>query len=242
MLCRPADRYLTLDEIADDWSREIQPPRSKNELATELCKAWWRGEFEATRGSTRLGMLQNCFRNRFADLHFWIEGASEPQTVWEQSDGGAVVDLTPILPIPSATPESWTDGECKAAYEIIAEYWGSHNFDIMGSLVAQGIFLSEPDFTKWIEKVGHTRPGFWAPSRPGVCSQPPTVKVALKSASRRGRSSVKRDAAMKKLRALLDDGQFTRDGINKMSDDELIYQTGAKRTTAREARARLLSE
>ena len=53
MLRRPADRNLTLDEIADDWSREIQPPRSKNELATELCKAWWRGEFEATRGPKR---------------------------------------------------------------------------------------------------------------------------------------------------------------------------------------------
>ena len=166
MLRRPADQYLTLLQIADDWSREIQPPRSKHELTNELGKAWWRGEFVATRGPTRLAVLQSCFRNRHADLLFWLKGACEPQTVWEQSDGGAVVLLTPVLPVPNAVPESWSDDDCGAAYDVIVEGWGSDEFRMMEPFVTIPIHLSETDFTKWIGQVGHTRPDFWvaAPS------------------------------------------------------------------------------
>jgi hypothetical protein len=84
-----------------------------------------------------------------------------------------------------------------------------------------------------------------APNAPYFKTQQPLVEAVLvttRSGGRRGRSSVKRDTALAKLRALIAVGEFTRDGINEMSDGELIYQTGAKRTTAREARTRLLSE
>ena len=104
--------------------------------------------------------------------------------------------------------------------------------------------MSAAEFAQWIAKCGHTPPKFWGQINLEAAQQPlvEAVLVTTRSGGRRGRSSVKRDTALAKLRALIAVGEFTRDGINEMSDGELIYQTGAKRTTAREARTRLLSE
>ncbi len=47
MLRRSPEKSLTLFQIADEWSREIQPARSLDELLNELVTAWWRGELDA---------------------------------------------------------------------------------------------------------------------------------------------------------------------------------------------------
>ena len=244
MLRRPSNRYLSLLEIGDDWSREIHPPRSKNELVTELGRAWWRGEFVATRGPNRLKVLRDFFKNRHEGLLFWVQGEEEPQTVWERPDGSADIQPVPVLSVPSGAPESWTEEECVTAFQVIAGGWGSGEFDMMEPSVTVVVHLSERDFTRWIEEFGHTRPDFWIRGSADVKVPLPEEKgrTAPRAVGRRVRTSLIRDAVTAKLRALIAEGKFTPVALNKMSDAELMYQTGAKRTTAREARTRLLSE
>ena len=239
MLRRPADRHLTLEEIADDWSREIQPPRTRSELAAELGKSWWRGEFVATRGPTRLQVLQRLFENWGGVLTFWIHGEPKPQISYMQP---ACSDQ--YLPVPNAAFETWADGQCVAAYEVIAECWGKLQLEDVDFQVTNFVLLLEPDFTKWVEDFNHTRPEFWLPASGRKNIQPPQEKsrAGAKRVCRRGRSSTVRDAAIANLRAGLAEGRFSRSDLDKMPDAELMYQTGAKRTTAREARVRLLSE
>ena len=150
----------------------------------------------------------------------------------------------PVLSVPSGAPESWTEEECVTAFQVIAGGWGSGEFDMMEPSVTVVVHLSERDFTRWIEEFGHTRPDFWIRGSSDVKVPLPEEKggTAPRAVSRRVRTSLIRDAVTAKLRALIAEGKFTPVALNKMSDAELMYQTGAKRTTAREARTRLLSE
>ncbi len=249
MLRRPADQYLTLLQIADDWSREIQPPRSKHELTNELGKAFWRGEFQASTGPTRLKVLQSCFSRRQSELLFWVQGECEPQTVWEQDDESAVVDLTPVLPVPSSTPDSWTDRECRAAYEVIAEYWGNPDFNIMEPFVTLGVFLSEPDFTKWASEAGHTRPDFWVrtpldvvcaePEPPKDVSQAPQRNVGMR---KRGPKPKVLNRVKDAMRADIRSGKFTIEALTSFTEVSLESEYSASRDTARRARNEVLSE
>jgi hypothetical protein len=59
---------LSVEIITDCWSREIQPPRSWEELLDFLEGAFWRGELKA-EPFTRLALLKSIFRSaRAGDL------------------------------------------------------------------------------------------------------------------------------------------------------------------------------
>ena len=166
MLRRSPEKSLTLFQIADDWSREIQPARSLDELLNELVTAWWRGELHAGNGPTRLKLLRALFKTSRAEIPFWIKGEDFPQTSWELPDGGVEVLLVPVLPIPSTQPEAWTDEECGAAYEAIAKHWRDSCFSLISPLVTGGISMFEPSFAQWIAACGHTPPEFWRRPQP----------------------------------------------------------------------------
>jgi hypothetical protein len=181
MLRRSPDKSLTLFQIADDWSREIQPARSLDELLNELVMAWWRGELEVVSGPTRLKLLKALFKNGQAEIPFWVNGADLPQTSWELPDGGVELLIFPVLRIPSIDPEAWTDGECEAAYQAIAEHWRDSCFDLISPLVTGGISLSAPSFAQWIADCGHTPPEFWLRPPSNLLSPAPAPVPAVAS-------------------------------------------------------------
>jgi len=78
MLRRSSEKPLTLYQIADDWSREIQPARSLDELLNELVPAWWRGELHAVSGPTRLKLLKALFKTSRTEVPFWVKGEAPP--------------------------------------------------------------------------------------------------------------------------------------------------------------------
>ena len=54
---------LSVAKITDCWTREIQPPRSREELQDFLEAAWWRGELKTDTSFTRLALLKSMFRS-----------------------------------------------------------------------------------------------------------------------------------------------------------------------------------
>lgn len=172
-----SSRNLELHEIADHWSREIYPGRTKGELINDLGKAWWRGEFQSTDKIIRLNLLKVLFKKRRAKLPFWPAGEREPQTVWEFPDGSAKVLVLNTLPVPSGDLGSWADEDCLSAYEAIAEDWGDEAFELIAPIVS-GVTLSGSGFASWVGKLGYTRPTFWA-SSPGGGDRAPPISVQL---------------------------------------------------------------
>lgn len=157
----PAKRDLSLFEIAELWSREIKLLRTQSDLLEDLGKAWWRGEFQSRTEVTRLKALRALFHTRRAELPFWVEGSEKPQTTWEHPDGSVDVLLLSPVPVPSADPGAWVDGECLSAYEVIAQDWPNEAFDIVDPVV-RGVILTSQDFAGWVANFGYSQPTFWA--------------------------------------------------------------------------------
>ena len=171
----PASRSLTLHEIADHWSREIEPRRTKEELLRDLGRAFWRGEFTPTVGPTRLKFLISLFRTSRATLTFWVKGKRRPKTLWFQADKSALLLELSVLPIPNKSPKTWTDEQCVEAYEAIAQDWG-HDVFVNVVPIVSSCALTESIFTKWIETKGYHRPKFWA-SVPFIPAEPTSAPV-----------------------------------------------------------------
>jgi hypothetical protein len=156
----PAKKNLDLSEIADHWSREIEPRRSSREMLIDLGRAWWRGEFKSHGEITPLRVLNALFEESSSQLTFWVQGEDPPQTVWEHPDGSAEFLMRPVIPVPSSDPETWTDEQCVEAYEAIAQDWGHGDFDLVAPVVS-GLMLTEAAFAQWIEANSYHRPKFW---------------------------------------------------------------------------------
>jgi len=178
VLRRSPEKSLALFQIADDWSREIQPARSSDELLNELVTAWWRGELQAASGPTRLKVLSALFKTSRSEIPFWVDGEDAPQTSWELPDGGVEVLIIPVLPVPSSDPEAWTDEACAVAYEALAEHWRDSSFNLVSPLVTGGISVFEPSFTQWIAACGHTPPEFWRRQQPHSINPAPVPAPA----------------------------------------------------------------
>ena len=248
MVRRPSNIYLSLDDIADDWSREIQPPRSKNELVTELGKAWWRGEFLATKGPTRFRMLQILYNSLSAEEVFWVQGEVGPRMVWRQPPVSAAALFAPVLPVPSGSIASWTDHDCLAAYEMISQ-GGCREFTRSLYLISGGVSFSEPDFTQWIEKFGHTRPEFWAKSRDNDTFDILAASDAASSNSKPSIGARKRGPIPKVLlrvkgamRTDIESGKFSIEKLMSLTEESLRAEYAASRDTIRRARGEIQSE
>jgi hypothetical protein len=71
---------LSFREIADFWSREIQPPASRKELLALLEEAWWLGEIVGDAGFSRPELLKNMFKSKrlFPDIVFVTKDDAGP--------------------------------------------------------------------------------------------------------------------------------------------------------------------
>lgn len=118
----PPERKLSFAEIANYWSREIEPSASPQELRDAISRAWWRGELIATNGLSRLSVLRAYYSRSAPFIAFVIPDAEEPPQ-WSPADDGAIEFSRPLrVPLPNANSSTWTDdnlrtcirGHCRA--------------------------------------------------------------------------------------------------------------------------------
>ena len=119
---------LSVDKITDCWPREIQPPRSRQELQDFLEAAWWRGELKTDTSFTRLALLKSMFRSaRAGDLPKLVfvtqENPMLPQGI--EPDEGLRFNTNelekPRILVPSSDPETWTEASCASAFEVLTQ-------------------------------------------------------------------------------------------------------------------------
>jgi hypothetical protein len=155
----PSARKLSLAEIADYWSREIQPSASPQELRDVLAKAWWRGELIAANGSSRLSVLREHYLRSADFTTFAI-----PTSQWVSTARGVnELVVRPLsVPVPNANPDSWTDNNCAPAFAAIAEQWKEA---MISPTVFLNVVLTSGEFFQWIELSGYKPPTFWSDER-----------------------------------------------------------------------------
>src|SRR5262249_4055121 len=120
----PEDILLAID-IADYWSREIQPPKSRDELLADLESAWWLGEIVSGSTIRPFGYLKNLFklmRKRPNPKVLFIAGseAGPPQSI-ELPDGGVELDRRPRIHVPNGDPDTWDENSCARAFQEMAK-------------------------------------------------------------------------------------------------------------------------
>jgi hypothetical protein len=153
---------LSFRGIAEFWSREIQPPASRDELVDEMEAAWWRGELVAASGMTRLQLLRTMFAQRASTslegIVFVTTNDPEQHVVTERANGEVWVDVTPRITVPRET-DQWTEESCAGAFEDLAKLPSREHFPGL-SVSLHFIELTREEFFRWVKRHGSV-PTFW---------------------------------------------------------------------------------
>jgi hypothetical protein len=160
------DATLSFREISNHWSREIQPPASRNELLRVLESAFWRGEIHGNSRWSRLEFLKGIYR----PLHdrddlgivFIVGEDADKSRVEELPDGGAWVDLRRRIHLPSGDMDTWDERTCSDAFRALAETSSTESYPDVTPIFAS-IELSYEEFIRWLAKRGYSKPIFWNP-------------------------------------------------------------------------------
>src|SRR6516225_11183474 len=119
LICR--DRH-SISDITDGWSREIQPPTSREELLDFFETAWWRGLWKTAGPLTPLALLKRMYRSaRERDLTTLVFVTKEDEGI-ELADGSLQFNdlMKPCILVPSNDPETWAEASCAAAFEVLS--------------------------------------------------------------------------------------------------------------------------
>jgi hypothetical protein len=172
---------LSFSDIAEFWSREIEPSASIVELLGLLEGAWWRGEIVGEGALSRLKLIQYLFKssNDFGIVFVVGDEPGPPETT-VLPDGAVEIDLRPRINIPSSDTEAWNDTNCELAFQNLAVTSSLVRDPVTGPALS-GIELSREGFTQWLARRGYPVPTFW-----GMIATPAEVP-APKAASPKGR-------------------------------------------------------
>jgi hypothetical protein len=176
------DRALSIQRIAEYWSREIRPPASPRELREEIIKAWWRRELVVPGGPEPIDVLRSLHKtvDRNKVLFIAPTDVAPPVSVAHE-DGSVTVDVRIRIRVPSGSPESWIEENCDEGMAAIAESWDEAAFQpIATGLTA--IKLTVTQFSAWTKARGFKRPRFWA--HPGRARPASPRRLSDKSARR----------------------------------------------------------
>jgi hypothetical protein len=155
----PQDRVLSLRTIADYWSREVQPPATKQETLTELIEAWWRAEFVGNGKPNRIMVLRWLYQNCQDCIVFTVPGLETLPQIDGTEDGG--VSGWPDVSLPNLEPDSWDETNCAQAFEALALEWFLLNDKVYESMICV-TQLDRAEFYGWLAKRGNWLPVFWA--------------------------------------------------------------------------------
>jgi hypothetical protein len=251
---------LSVEIITEGWLREIEPPRSREELQDFLEATFWRGELKAD-SFTRLALLKSMFRSAsagdWAGLVFVTqEDAILPEGI-ELADGGLLFDVNdlerPRIPVPSNDPESWTDASCASTYRRLSETPSRKHYPerTVGFLM---MAVSRDQFVSLLSKHGLDLPKFWraAVDEPQVEEELHSPKggeayrkgapPAGSGARKRGRKPISFKKVTEAMRLDIQEGKQTPESLRDMLEKNLVEIYGFSRDTVRKARAEVLSE
>jgi len=252
---------LSIDKITDCCSRDIQPPRSREELLDFLEAAWWRGEWQTDTSLTRLVLLKSMFTSTRAGdwtgLAFVTQGDEIlPQGI-ELADGGLLFDandlVRPRILVPSNDPETWTDASCASAYRRLSETPSRKHYRerTVGFLMMK---VSRDQFVSLLSKHGLDLPKFWrAPVDESQVEEEvhsPKGREAYRKGAlpagsgtrKRGRKPTRFKKATEAMKRDIQEGKQTPDSLHDMLEKNLVEIYGFSRDTMRKARAEVLSE
>jgi len=154
-------------EIANHWSREIEPRATSSELLKGLEGAWWLGEIRGNSALSRLEQLRCMFRSMHDQnglgIIFVVGKEVYEPPVTDLPDGGVEVTLRHPVPVPSRDMDDWDEDSCQDAFHALAETSSSETYPVMTPGLAF-IELTYEEFTRWLIKRGYPKPDFWKPA------------------------------------------------------------------------------
>ena len=146
-------RALSVRDIADYWSREIDPRASKYELLNTLVAAWWLGEFRGHSRHSRLELLKIMSTSNELGIAFIV---GEP-------DGSLARDPRPRIRVPSGDPETWDELACRDAFDALSEVTEKSSIKSFSGFAVflLTIELTYEEFNTWRKKRRFHKPKFW---------------------------------------------------------------------------------
>lgn len=155
--------FLTVGEIANHWSKEMQPRTRPFDLASAIIREWWLGKLDQGNAPSRLELLRFLHAHPEGGITFWYEGTAYPFPPLELPDGGIEIDLSPVLPVPNADPQSWSEDDCIDAFCQMAEIWDLKEFPTLAPAL-WGMKVSATAFHAWLKTREARQPKFWTNS------------------------------------------------------------------------------
>jgi hypothetical protein len=250
---------LSVEIITECWSREIEPPRSWEELLDFLEAAFWRGELKAD-SFTRFALLKSMFTSARAGVWTGLAFATPGDAILPQgielADGSLLFDVNDLKPqilVPSNDPETWTEASCASAFQKLSETPSRKHYPerTVGFLMMQ---VYRDQFVSLLSKRGLDLPKFWRapvdePQVEEVVQSPKGGKASRKGAPpagpgarKRGRKPIKFEKVTNAMRVDIEDGKQTPDSLRDMLEKNLVETYGFSRDTVRKARAEVLAE
>jgi hypothetical protein len=253
LICR--DR-LSIADITDYWSREIQPFTLPEQLVDVLEAAWWRREVKTDGPLTPLALLKSMFKSAhegyLTSLVFVTKDDAEGV---ELPGGGLLVDPSrPTIPVPSDAPETWSEASCDPAFNALAKLPSrKHYRDRTIQFLMMEIHHEQ--FVNFLRAYSLDVPKFWRASIQGSLelqekgpssrdgrssnkqeAQPsPTVR-------RPGRKPIKFNQTKQEMMRDIQEGRLSMAFLKAMLEKELAQRYRVSRDTVRRARDVVLSE
>jgi hypothetical protein len=239
---------LSIGDITDYWSREIQPPTLREELQDFLEAAWWRGELKTDGPLTPLALLKSMVRSaREGDSTSLVfVTAILPKGV-ELADGSLqldVNDLRPHIIVPSDDLQTWTEASCTPAFQALAQrpsrkYYPDRTFQFLM------MEIDRHQFVRLLTAHGLDLPKFWrlSISKPRETQKEEGESPGVGSeVRRRGPRPKKLEQTKEAMRRDLRENGLTPASLREMREKGLKERYSVSRDTARKARAEILSE
>ena len=160
-----AEATLSLDKIAEYWSREIHPRASSNELLGVLVSAWWLGELRGDSVHSRLQLLKMMLTSKYRDdlgIIFIVGNDAGPPPV-DLPDESLEIDLRPQIRVPSSNIESLDEAACRDAFHALAEITKTSSIKSYWEFGVSlpSIKLTYEEFSTWCAKRSYDVPKFW---------------------------------------------------------------------------------
>ena len=157
-----SDNKLSLRQISDYWSREIQPPASADELLDLLEGAWWSGEIVGEASTSRLQLLTGMFKSAHPlGIVFLVKDQQDASEIKILPNGNVEVDIRPRVMVPSSDTKLWTDQTCVASFSALAKISSAKSYTAL-TPVLSAIVLSRDEFVAWLSIRQYNVPMFWS--------------------------------------------------------------------------------